>query len=290
VKVAQSAMRIRRGGAAQFDLPDGPRRVAQLPVLFYPHLLEVCVDGRRTDRFGHVDGHLAVDLPPGPHQLTAQVAGAEWTNWLSGIAWLGVACAAVVALRRTFATVWSGPRTSTPSAFPLPAAAFGFVLLIVPMTLPAAFVHWKRDEARRAMGLALPSSEGFPAAKVMSAFDGDPETAWVTIPGPSAWLVLLPREKRTISSIELEPRQTEVLLGWHRVRVILYLKDRTVADQTFDLPDAARQPVQVLKLSQPAEADGIELRFAQPVTLTRTGDRHIPLEACYCGYREIRIR
>ena len=290
VKVEQSAMRVRRGGTAQFDLPDATRRVAQLPVLFYPHLLDVRVDGEPTDDFGHIDGQLAVDLPPGPHHLTAKVTGARWANWLSGIAWLGVACAAVVVVRRAFASRRVPIGSSAPSAFPLPAAAFGFVLLIVPMALPAAFVHWKRDEARRAMGLALPSSEGFPAAKVMNAFDGDPETAWVTVPGPSAWLVLLPPEQRKVSTIELEPRQTEVLLGWHKVRVTLYLKDKTVADQAFDLPDAARQPVQVLTLSRPADADGIELRFSQPVTLTRTGDRHIPLEACYCGYREIRFR
>ena len=290
VRLGQSAMHVRRGGAVEFDLPDGARRIARLPVLFYPRLLDVRVDGRGLDRFGQVDGMLAVDLPPGPHRVTATLIGARWASWLSGIAWLGIAGVLCITLQRAIARLRTRPEASVPSAFPLPAAAFGFVLLAVPMSVPAALVHWKRDAARRAMGLALPSSEGFPAAKVMHAFDGDPETAWVTIPGPSAWLVLLPREQRKVSSIELEPRQTEVLLGWHKVRVILYLKDRTVTDQTFDLPDAARQPVQVLNLTQPAESDGIELRFAEPVTLTRNGDRHIPLEACYCGYREIRIR
>jgi hypothetical protein len=286
VRLEGAAMRIRRGGAAAFAPGDAGPRVARLPVLFYPRLLDVRIDGQPAGHWGHLDGLVAVDVPAGAHEVTTAVVGARWANFVSGVAWLAVVVATCAAVLR--AARWR--RRSTPSAFPLPAAAFGFVLLVVPMAVPAAFVHWKRDEARRAMGLALPSSEGFPAAKVMHAFDGDPDTAWVTVPGPSAWLVILPPEQRKVTAIELEPRQTEVLLGWHQVRVILYLKDKTVTDQTFDLPDAAHQPVQVLTLSQPAEADGIELRFAQPVTLTRDGSRHIPPEACYCGYREIRIR
>jgi hypothetical protein len=140
------------------------------------------------------------------------------------------------------------------------------------------------------MGLALPSGEAYLGARVMNAFDGDPETEWVTIPGPSAWLVLLPQQPRKVSAVELEPRQTDVLGGWHKVRVVLYRGSETVGDETFDLPDAAHQPLQVLTLAKPAVADGIELRFSQPVTLAREGDRRIPPEFAYCGYREIRIR
>jgi hypothetical protein len=174
--------------------------------------------------------------------------------------------------------------------FSVRAAVFGATLLVIPMALPAAFVHWRKDAAVRAMGLALPSGEAFLGARVMNAFDGDPETEWVTVPGPSAWLVVMPWKPRMVTGVDLEPRQTEVLGGWHKVRVVLYRGDKTVTDQTFDLPNAASQPLQVLTLAHPAEADGIELRFVEPVTLTRAGDRHIPPEYCYCGYREIRIR
>jgi hypothetical protein len=93
-----------------------------------------------------------------------------------------------------------------------------------------------------------------------------------------------------VSSVELEPRQTDVLGGWHRVEVVLYHGDRTVARQTFQLPEAHRETLQVLKLDAPGTADGIELRFSEPVTITRDGARRIPPEFCYCGYREIRIR
>jgi hypothetical protein len=101
---------------------------------------------------------------------------------------------------------------------------------------------------------------------------------------------MVPPAPRTVSSIELEPRQTDLLGGWHRVEVVLYQGDRTVARQAFRLPEAHREPLQVLKLDTPAMADGIELRFSEPVTLARDGQRRVPPEFCYCGYREIRLR
>lgn len=268
--------------------------VAQLPVRFYPGLVEVRDNGRRVGHFGHIDGLVAVDLSPGRHELEVRFIGLRWANWVSG-----ATCVAVLALAVAggVATVRRGrnPRmlesraSATPPAFPFRAAAFGAVLMIAPMVVSGAWAHWTR-KAARSLGLALPSSEAFPGAQALNAFDGDAETEWVTIPGPSAWLVVMRPSPRKVSAIELEPRQTDVLAGWHKVWVVLYLGDRTVGEQTFILPDAARQPLQVLTLDKAAVADGIELRFAEPVTLTRTGDRHVPPESCYAGYREIRFR
>ena len=294
VTVEQIRGQVRLGERTVADLSFPDRRVVQLPVLFYPGLLEVRADGRRVNRFGHVKGLLAIDLERGPHHITVGFVGVEWANVVSGMACLAVLTgAALVALRRLrHVRRWAAGSVASEArpVFPARAAGFGIILLAVPMSLPAAFVHWRREAARRSMGIVLPSSEGFPAAKVMNAFDGDLETEWVTLPGPSAWLVILPRQPRIVSAIELEPRQTELLGGWHKVRVVLYLGDKTAAEQTFDLPDAARQPLQVLELARPTLADGLELRFSDPVTLTRTGDRQVPPEQCYCGYREIRIR
>jgi hypothetical protein len=287
--------RTHPGRTTRIIVPDGGPRVAQVPVIFYPRLQDVRVDGRRAATVGHVDGLLALGLPAGPHEVAVRFVGTRWANWASAAAWLPVlvagGAATVRALRRPRPPSRDRHRVdSRPAAFPARAAAFGAVLMVLPMSLPAAFVHWRKNAAERAMGLALPSGEAYLGARVTNAFDGDPETEWVTVPGPSAWLVLMPPQPRTVSAVELEPRQTEVLGGWHKVRVVLYRGERTVADQAFDLPDAARQPLQVLTLARPAEADGIELRFSEPVTLTRAGDRRIPPEFCYCGYREIRIR
>ena len=289
VRLEQSALHVRRGGVVQAELPEAGRRIVQLPVLFYPRILQVLDNGRPAERFGHVDGLLALDLPPGTHTVSAAIVGTRWANWVSGLSWLGVIGIGMAVLWR-FARRHPVPRRGAAPAFPLPAAALACALIAIPMSLPAALVHWRRERARAAMGLALPSNEGFPAAKALYAFDGDPETAWVTSPAPSAWLVLLPPQRRTISWIELEPRQTDLLAGWHKVRVVLYLGEKTVSDQTFELPDAHRQPVQVLNLTQPTLADGIQFRFSDPVTRPPAGDRHVPPEHCYCGYSEIRIR
>jgi hypothetical protein len=290
--VQDVSQRARVGRTTRLDLSLDRRSVVQLPVLFYPGLLDVRDNGRSTG-CGHLDGLLALDLPPGRHELAVRFVGLRWANWGSGLSWLAVAGAgtafAVTVLRRR-ATRTLPRAQSRPAVLGWSAAAFGAALLVVPLSLPAASAYWARKSAQRSAGIVLPSAEAFPGAKAINAFDDDPETEWVTPPGASAWLVLMPPEPRLVSAVELEPRQTELLAGWHRVTVVLYRGPRAVAAQTFDLPDAARRPLQVLTLERPAEADGIELRFAEPVTTTPDGDRQVRPESCYSGYREIRIR
>jgi hypothetical protein len=103
-------------------------------------------------------------------------------------------------------------------------------------------------------------------------------------------MVIMPPAPKVVSAVELEPRRTEVLGGWEKVRVVLYRGSEVVGDQTFELPEAHRQAVQVLKMAKATPADGIELRFSVPVTRDLAGERRIPPDFAYCGYREIRIR
>lgn len=287
---AQAAPHVRPGRVTRAEVTVERRTVVQLPVRFYPGLLEVRHNGGRVETSGHVDGFVAVDLPPGRHELEVRFVGVRWANWVSGAAWVGVAVSAIVAIRRLMPSASVARRPRLRPAFPVTAALFGSVLLAVPMAVPAAVVHRKKAAALRSVGRVLVSSEAFPGAKAHNAFDGDRETEWVTIPGASAWIAITPPAPRVVSSIELEPRQTELLGGWHTVTVVLRSEGKTVSEQTFRLPDAARQPLQVLRLDAPALADTIELRFADPVTLRRDGKGHTPPEFCYCGYREIRIR
>jgi len=93
-----------------------------------------------------------------------------------------------------------------------------------------------------------------------------------------------------VSRIELEPRRTALLEGWHKVGVVLYFGGRKVGEQSFAPPDAARQQVQELKLDAPAVADRVELRFAEPITLTLDGISHADAGVVNPGYREIRVR
>jgi hypothetical protein len=293
---AEVAPHVRPGPTTRIDLAPQRPVVAQLPVLFYPGLIDVRDNGRRVERVGHVDGQLALALAPGRHELSVRFVGLRWANWVSAFAWVGtLAACGFAAVRPWHIRARIAPRRprSVPhrrSEFPPAAAAFGFLLLVGPLAIPALAAYRARKSTARATGIVLPSSEAFPGARAMNAFDGNAGTEWVTIPGPSAWLVVMPPAPREVSAVELEPRQTDVLGGWHRVTVVLYRADREVSRQTFELPDAATQPLQVLNLDRPDVADGIELRFERPVTLTRTGDRHIPPEFCYSGYREIRVR
>jgi hypothetical protein len=274
------------------------RVVAQLPVLFYPGLVDLRDHDRRVAHFGQIDGYVAVDLAPGQHDLVLRFVGVQWANWLSGLSWLGLGAGLVVAAvrlaRRRAAAIKLPSRSAPPPrcrpVFGMSAAFFGFALMVSPPLVAGWSVYRTKKAARLATGRVYPSSEAFPGARAINAFDGDRETEWVTIPGPSAYLIVVPRAPRAVSRIELEPRQTDMLGGWHNVGIALYLKGQKVLDQTFDLPDAGRQPLQVLELHKAGEADKIELRFAEPVRTTLSGEGPLPLQACYCGYREIRIR
>jgi hypothetical protein len=63
--------------------------LVQLPVLFYPRLLEVRHNGRVVS-YGHLDKYLALLVPPGDHDIRVRFAGLHWANRLSAAAWAGV--------------------------------------------------------------------------------------------------------------------------------------------------------------------------------------------------------
>jgi hypothetical protein len=61
----------------------------QLPMFFYPKLLDVRVDGARVLPFCY-QGMVALNLAKGSHRVDATFVGMRWANWVSGIAWLAV--------------------------------------------------------------------------------------------------------------------------------------------------------------------------------------------------------
>jgi hypothetical protein len=63
--------------------------LVQLPVLFYPRLLEVRDNGRAVP-YGNLDKYLALIVPPGDHDIRVRFAGLRWANRLSAAAWAGV--------------------------------------------------------------------------------------------------------------------------------------------------------------------------------------------------------
>ena len=78
----------------------------QLPVLFYPDLLDVRIDGQAARYLALPDRPyvlVGVELPPGRHDVTVRFRGLWWANWISGVAWLvaiGLVAASLVRVPR----------------------------------------------------------------------------------------------------------------------------------------------------------------------------------------------
>jgi hypothetical protein len=66
------------------------RSLVQLPVLYYPYILDVRHNGRSVPA-EHLGRWLALELPPGEHEICVRVAGVGWANGVSLTAWIGVA-------------------------------------------------------------------------------------------------------------------------------------------------------------------------------------------------------
>lgn len=86
---------IDKGGkkVGEIFLPEIGRNV-QLPILFYPNMLKVVVDGKPAPYFGvsYRDYYLAgVKLPAGKHRIEASFVGVRWANLASLFGWLAIA-------------------------------------------------------------------------------------------------------------------------------------------------------------------------------------------------------
>jgi hypothetical protein len=84
----------------QVSVPQNTNLV-QVPVLFYPGLLEAQVDGKSATYIPlQHKGYVLVGLqvPPGEHQISVRFEGLAWANRISGIAWLGIAVLFVMSI------------------------------------------------------------------------------------------------------------------------------------------------------------------------------------------------
>lgn len=288
IPASETARALQYGKRTVYFATPTQRVVAQLPVIFYAGLLDVKLNGRRAPH-GQVDGLLALEMPAGPGVVEVQFSGVRWANRVSGVAWLCVLVAGAVALRSRLAARRNASPPRNAPVFPLRAGAFGFVLLAVPLALPAAYTPVRKFFERRAAGSVKASSESARGMRAANAFDGDPRTAWsASGSGPAVLTLQSPRERR-VARVVLEPRRTILLEGWHKVGVVLYLKGAKAGEQVFLLPDAPSQPVQELRLDRPGTADRVEFHFADPVTVTPDGGQVFDPAVVNPGYSEIRV-
>lgn len=71
----------------------------QIPVLYYPGLLDVRVDGTQTPYFPFIHQQyllVGIRLNPGTHSIDVQFRGVTWARWGSSLAWLGIVMALVL--------------------------------------------------------------------------------------------------------------------------------------------------------------------------------------------------
>jgi hypothetical protein len=76
--------------------------LVELPVMFYPRVLDVRVDGRKVPCYllGH---NIALPLAPGPHEVKVRFVGLRWANRLSAACWAFLLAAApILAWQRVF--------------------------------------------------------------------------------------------------------------------------------------------------------------------------------------------
>lgn len=72
-------------------IADNFPRMVQLPVLYYPHLLEVRLDGKKVEYTGlHHWSYTMTGLqvPPGSHEISIDFVGLGWANLVSLVVWI----------------------------------------------------------------------------------------------------------------------------------------------------------------------------------------------------------
>jgi hypothetical protein len=69
------------------------RSLVQLPVAYYPYILDVRHNGRAVQA-EHLGRLVALELPPGDHEIQVRVAGVAWANHVSLAAWMATAAGA----------------------------------------------------------------------------------------------------------------------------------------------------------------------------------------------------
>ena len=278
--------RLRLGHPTRYRIATNQPSVLRLPVLFYPRLLRV-TDGGRPIPYGNIGRFVALDLPAGAHDLAVSFVGIGWANWVSGIAWVTVVPASAWLLLRRGGRRFAEARRSAGSVLPPQAAAVGFGMVVLGLSLSAA-PRILRAITERSLTLTA-SSYADESATPQMAFDNDLATAWVARGGSPARLEIRPSREGKLKGIVLESRRTALLESWHTVRLALFKGSRKVHEQTYSFPDQARQPTQRIDLP-PTMTDRIEMSFSDPVLVGVDGSGPFDAGAVNPGYREIQLQ
>jgi hypothetical protein len=254
--------------------------IVTFPVFYFPGLMRVVLDGASVEP-RNVGRYLALELPPGSHEVATTFTGAAWANWLSLGGWVGVLAAPGLLARRKRRVDRGGARFTAGDALLGAAALAAGVVAVV------AFPYLTGTGPMRTSVVAnVPSVSGNPPE---NAFDGDATTVWAVPPGPSPVLAIRPRQGAAkLRDVTLDSRETGLFESWQTVRVVLYLDGATVLDRTVKFADADRVGSHKIDLGGRHRTDRVELHFADPVLRTKDGGT-VTADVVNPGYREIRL-
>jgi 6-pyruvoyl-tetrahydropterin synthase related domain len=73
----------------------------ELPVLYYPRVLDVRLDGQRVPYYS-MAYHMALPFTFGRHELAVRFVGLRWANWLSALLWICLTTSSAGLLWRSF--------------------------------------------------------------------------------------------------------------------------------------------------------------------------------------------
>jgi hypothetical protein len=289
------------------DFSAGVPILLAIPVLDYPGLLDVRVDGRPV-AYGNSGKFVSIRLRPGAHHITLRFVGLGWANAVSGVAWGATALLvlggllrgaiakpqaadrrgsdAVASLRRPAELALnSGSAGASPSRISLPTMLIGFLALVICAAVPnAPAVRHLFQHGPDVSATADHSTwDGLPEY----AFDDLPQTAWRAGTGQPTHLAVRFARPTRLHGIILEPRLGSLYEGWRHVRVRLIDEGKTVWAGDFAFPSAGRERQQVITFPSML-ATGIAFDFADPVDERKDGSRIRPA-LLSPGYSAIRL-
>jgi hypothetical protein len=265
--------------------------IVTFPVLYYPGLLRVVLDGRVVTP-GNVGRFVALPLEAGRHDVDVEFTGVRWANAVSLVGWVGVITVPFIRRRqrrREARADQAGALKPTGARFnPFDAiVAVGALVLGVVLVKSYPTVAKYFDGSVRITATADASVDA--GHIVNDAFDGDPETAWVAPPRAKPTVTVKTQKPTTLRAIELESRETALWECFMTVRVVLKRNGSVVLDRVESMPQAVTQQVVRIEIGGSGQrTDEVELHFSDPVTTTRDG-RKLDAGVVSPGYREIRL-
>ena len=105
ISVAADKRHVRFGRVVRYDLSARSPTLLEMPVLYYPRVLDVRDNGQSI-KYGNVGHYLAVKLQPGSHRVTVRYVGIRWANAVSAAAWGALGVIAAAALGKSLARRW----------------------------------------------------------------------------------------------------------------------------------------------------------------------------------------